>query len=192
MSGRWRLARRLAMAPVWLLLTAVLLGSVGVAVIQRTGAAQLLTVVSGSMQPALPLGSLVLVVPRDADAVRVGDVITFSPPADDTRTVTHRVVDVQRTGEGVQVHTRGDANPVADPWTLHFPTGRTWVVVAEAPWAGRPWLWLAQPLHRRLVLVPAALLVTLMWLTTIWRRDATPPDGRAAPTSRPALPAPRA
>jgi signal peptidase len=173
MSPRWRLARRLAMAPIWFLVTAVLLGSVGVAVTQRTGAAQLLTVVSGSMQPTLPLGALVLVVPRDADAVQVGDVITFSPPGDNARTVTHRVVDVQGRGDAVQVHTRGDANPVADPWTLHFPTGRTWVVVADAPWLGRPWLWLAHPLHRQLVLVPAALLVTLMWLTTIWRREAT-------------------
>src|SRR5919202_3542013 len=172
MSARSRRTRRLAMAPVWFLLTAVLLGSVGIAVIQRSGAAQLLTVVSGSMQPALPLGSLVVVVPRDADAVRIGDVITFSPPGDDTRTVTHRVVDVEDIGDGVRVHTRGDANPVADPWTLQFPTGRTWVVVADAPWVGRPWLWLAQPLHRRLVLGPAALLITLMWLTTIWRRDA--------------------
>src|SRR5919199_5690262 len=172
MSARARLVRQLVMAPVWVLVTMVLLGSFGVAVIQRTGAAQLLTVVSGSMQPTLPLGSLVLVVPRDADAVRIGDVITFSPPGDDTRTVTHRVVDVRGTGDDVVVHTRGDANPVADPWTLHFPTGRTWVVVADAPWVGRPWLWLAQPMHRQPVLVPAALLVTLMWLTTLSRRDA--------------------
>ena len=172
MRARSRRTRRLAMAPVWFLLTAMLLGSVGVAIIQRSGAAQLLTVVSGSMQPALPLGSLVVVVPRDADAVRIGDVITFSPPGDDMRTVTHRVVDVQGTGGDVSVRTRGDANQVPDPWTLHFPTGRAWVVVADAPWVGRPWLWLAQPMHRELVLVPAALLVTLMWLTTIWRRDA--------------------
>ena len=172
MSARARLVRQLVMAPVWVLVTMVLLGSLGVAVIQRTGTAQLLTVVSGSMQPTLSLGSLVLVVPRDADAVRVGDVITFSPPGDNTRTVTHRIVDVQGRGDELVVHTRGDANPVADPWTLTFPTRRTWVVVADAPWVGRPWLWLAQPAHRQLVLVPAALLVTLMWLTTIWRRDA--------------------
>ena len=171
MSPRRRTARRLAMAPIWVLVTVLLLGSLGVAVVQRTGAAQLLTVVSGSMRPTLPLGSLVVVVPRDAAAVRVGDVITFSPPGEN-RTVTHRVVDVQGSGTELRVHTRGDANPVADPWTLTFPTRRTWVVVADAPWVGRPWLWLAQPAHRQLVLVPAALLVTLMWLTTIWRRDA--------------------
>src|SRR5919199_1569638 len=122
------------MAPVWFLLTAVLLGSVGVAIIQRSGAAQLLTVASGSLQPALPLGSLVVVVPRDAATVRTGDVITFSPPGDPGRTVTHRVVDVRGAGPDLQVHTRGDANPVADPWTLQFPTARAWVVVADAPW----------------------------------------------------------
>src|ERR671938_1127981 len=97
MSGRSG-ARRLVMAPMWVLVTAVLLGSLGLAVIQRSGAAQLLTVVSGSMQPTLPLGSLVVVVPRDAADVRIGDVITFNPPGDDTRTVTHRIVDVEGTG----------------------------------------------------------------------------------------------
>jgi signal peptidase I len=172
---RRRLARPLAIAPVWALVTAVLLGSLGIAITQRSGVAQLLTVLSGSMQPTLPLGSLVVVVPRDADAVRVGYVITFSPPGESTRTVTHRVVDVQGSGRELRVHTRGDANPVADPWTLNFPTGRTWVVVADAPWLGRPWLWLAQPLHRELVLVPATVLVTLMWLTTVWRRDVANP-----------------
>ena len=73
MSARSRRTGGLAMAPVWFLLTAVLLGSVGIAITQRSGAAQLLTVASGSMQPALPLGSLVVVVPRDAAAVRVND-----------------------------------------------------------------------------------------------------------------------
>ena len=171
MSRRLRLARRLAMVPVWFLATGGLLGAIGVAVVQRTGSAQLLTVVSGSMEPHLPLGSLVVVVPRDANTVRTGDVITFNPPDDPSRTVTHRVVDV-RVGTEPQVRTRGDANPVADPWTLQFPDHRAWVVVADAPALGRPWLWLAQPAHRLLVLVPAVALITLMWLTVIWRRPS--------------------
>jgi signal peptidase len=180
MSRRLRRARRLAMVPVWILATGVLLGAAGLAVAQRSGSAQLLTVVSGSMQPGLPLGSLVVVVPRDAGTIRTGDVITFNPPGDPTRTVTHRVVDVRpgtRGGADPLVRTRGDANPVADAWTLQFPDHRAWVVVARAPWLGRPWLWLAHPDHRRLVLVPAVALIALMWLSVIWGRD-TRPDHR--------------
>ena len=175
MSRRLRPARRLAMVPVWFLATGMLLGAAGIAVAQRSGSAQLLTVVSGSMRPGLPLGSLVVVVPRDAAELRTGDVITFNPPGDSSRTVTHRVVDVRGTGPGLQVRTRGDANPVADPWTLQFPDQRAWVVVARAPALGRPWLWLAHPDHRRLVLVPAVALVALMWLTVIWRREDRQP-----------------
>jgi hypothetical protein len=119
-----------------------------------------------------------VVVPRDAGAVRTGDVITFSPPGDPGRTVTHRVVDVRGQAAGVAVRTRGDANPVADPWTLQFPARQAWVVVADAPWLGRPWLWLARPAHRSAVLVPAVALVALMWLAAIWRRDA--PTGATA------------
>ena len=184
MSRSARRLRRLAMAPVWLLATAVLLGATGLALVQRTGTAQLLTVVSGSMQPALPLGSLVLVVPRDAGSLRTGDVITFTPPEGPARTITHRVVDVRGTGADLQVRTRGDANPVADPWTLQFPDSRAWVVVADAPWLGRPWLWLAHPEHRRLVLVPAVALVALMWLTVIWRGAADAPRTRRARPAR--------
>ena len=171
MSARRRLARGLLMAPLWGLVTVLLLGSVGVAVIQRTGAAQLLTVVSGSMQPTLPLGSLVVVLPRDADAVRVGDVDHLQSARrrhQDGDSPDRRRPGERRRAPGAHPRRR---QPGADPWTLQFPTGRTWVMVADAPWLGRPWLWLAQPMHRRLVLGPAALLVTLMWLTTIWRRE---------------------
>jgi signal peptidase len=38
------------------------------------------TVLSGSMEPAIPTGSMVITGPVAASDIRVGDVIAFSPP----------------------------------------------------------------------------------------------------------------
>ncbi|NYE50403.1 signal peptidase [Spinactinospora alkalitolerans] len=92
-------------------------------VLPRVTGAQALIVLSGSMEPSIPVGSVVIARPVDPAAVEVGDVITFEhgdPAQTDsfdpelTPLVTHRVVEVEETGEGSLLHTRGDANDVPD------------------------------------------------------------------------------
>ena len=69
-------------------------------------------VMGGSMAPAIPMGSLIVIQPISPDRIGVGDVITFSLP---DRLITHRVVAVSRDESGSQIMTKGDANDVADP-----------------------------------------------------------------------------
>lgn len=71
------------------------------------------TVQTGSMEPEISPGDVVLVQP--GTAVQVGDVVAFPDPLQPGRDVLHRVVDVDNTGLLV---TRGDANDIADPWTI--------------------------------------------------------------------------
>jgi len=66
----------------------------------------------GSMQPAIPIGSVVVIEDVDPTAVGVGDVITFRAPSGTV--VTHRVVGVNDVAER-SFETRGDANPAIDP-----------------------------------------------------------------------------
>lgn len=67
---------------------------------------QSLVVLSGSMEPAIKAGSVVLV--RSLADYQVGDIITFN----ESRTlVTHRIVTVS---EGEKIITRGDANRSSD------------------------------------------------------------------------------
>ncbi|MDO4990557.1 MAG: signal peptidase I, partial [Eubacteriales bacterium] len=66
-------------------------------------------VISGSMEPALPEGSLVLVRPVESEDVEIGDIIAFDSNGS---VVTHRVV-ANRTFEGKFV-TKGDANEEED------------------------------------------------------------------------------
>jgi signal peptidase len=69
-------------------------------------------VMGGSMAPAIPLGSLIVIEPTAPAAVNVGDVITFMLP---DRLITHRVVAIDRDDMGIRLETKGDANDVPDP-----------------------------------------------------------------------------
>lgn len=71
------------------------------------------TVQTGSMEPEISPGDVVLV--QSGAPVQVGDVVAFPDPLQPGRDVLHRVVGVDN--EGLLV-TRGDANDTADPWTV--------------------------------------------------------------------------
>lgn len=69
-------------------------------------------VMGGSMAPAVPMGSLILIEPTAPAAVGVGDVITFMLQ---DRLITHRVVAIDHDDLGIRLMTKGDANDVPDP-----------------------------------------------------------------------------
>ena len=69
-------------------------------------------VVTASMEPELPVGSLIITKEKDPASIQAGEVITFRSTADPEATVTHRVVE-NRQAEG-QLITRGDANDMRD------------------------------------------------------------------------------
>lgn len=74
---------------------------------------QLLTVHSGSMEPEIKTGSVILVEEvEDPTVLQVGDVITFYQSID--RLVTHRIVEVVQSGEEILYRTKGDRNPDPD------------------------------------------------------------------------------
>lgn len=96
-------------------LVLVVVLALAVAIIPAIGGATPLTVLSGSMEPALPVGSTVVVRPRPVAEIAVGDVITFTDrdtESDETRIVTHRVIGIE---PGPAFVTMGDANNAPDP-----------------------------------------------------------------------------
>ena len=119
-----RLARLLSLASR--LLDAVLLAGVGlvlacVALIALGPLAghPVLVIRGGSMQPAIPLGALVVLdqgVPAD---LRTGDIVSFH--ATNGTTVTHRVTGLASLGSTPYFGTKGDANAEPDP--VMTPTG---------------------------------------------------------------------
>jgi signal peptidase len=73
------------------------------------------TVLTGSMSPSMPPGTLVVSKVVDAADIQIGDVVTYQLSSNEPEVVTHRVVGVGSTSEGErQFVTRGDANNVDD------------------------------------------------------------------------------
>lgn len=79
------------------------------AVLPRALGYQVYNVVSGSMQPKIPIGSLILVKPVGPETIKEGDVIAFQS---EESVITHRVV-TNKVVEG-KFTTKGDANAGED------------------------------------------------------------------------------
>ncbi|MEX0151427.1 signal peptidase I [Microbacterium sp. LMI1-1-1.1] len=95
------------------------------------------TVLTGSMRPGMPPGSLVAVRETPVDDIRIGDVITFQLRSGEPTVVTHRVVGTtSSTGGDRLLLTRGDANDVDDP-PVQAEQIRG-IVVYAVPWLGYP------------------------------------------------------
>jgi len=117
-SGKPHPVRRLATWLAGVALLAIVAAALAVAVIPAIAGATPLTVLTGSMEPTLPVGSTVVVRPQSPTTIRVGDIITFTdrePGTGATRTVTHRVVEVL---PGPTFRTQGDANNGPDVRTV--------------------------------------------------------------------------
>lgn len=76
------------------------------------------TVISGSMEPAIPVGSLVIVGEQAADTIEPDQVIAFYSDIDTGSIITHRVV-TNRTVSGEFV-TKGDANDQEDVMPVNY------------------------------------------------------------------------
>lgn len=72
---------------------------------------RLFTVVSGSMSPAMPTGSYILVTNGQYELLKPGDIATFRK---DDIIITHRVMDLGYDGSFYYI-TKGDANKLPDP-----------------------------------------------------------------------------
>ncbi|WP_302935969.1 signal peptidase I [uncultured Senegalimassilia sp.] len=81
----------------------------------------ILRTLTGSMEPAIPVHSLVVVVQQtDPAELQVGDTITFEATegALDGALNTHRIVQIDEGPAGPVFHTKGDANAVEDAQTV--------------------------------------------------------------------------
>jgi signal peptidase len=126
-----------------------------------------LTVMSGSMSPAIETGDVVVsrsVSPLD---LRLGDVVTFRDPHDSKRLITHRVRGIRISGGEARFVTKGDANNSAESWVVPSD-GKVGLVAFRLPKLGYLFSWLGNPLARLALVVVPALLLGAFELRRIW------------------------
>lgn len=133
------------------------------------------TVMSGSMEPEIHVGDVVIDKRISPLAARPGDVVTFSDPSGRKRLITHRVRSIRVQDGTVQVVTKGDANNTVERWTVPA-NGHIGRVELRVWKLGYPLVYA----HSRygligLVALPA-LLLCLFELRKIW---SSPPREKA-------------
>ncbi len=128
-----------------------------VSIFPITGNIKVLTVLSGSMEPAVHIGSIIVVKP--VSNYGVGDIITFGPNTKNQIPTTHRIAEI-RVQEGQTIYkTRGDANNAED---MKEVSGKDIIgkVYLSAPLAGYAVDFVRKPLGLVLIVIlPATLII---------------------------------
>ncbi len=123
-SGDLRLQRKIsALVTVLLVLAVTLCLYATIQVLSRgyanIGGFMMFRVVTGSMEPEIPVGALLLTKETEIETVKVNDIVCFRTQVSEIwgKIVTHRVVDIINPESGkILLETKGDANPVADSY----------------------------------------------------------------------------
>ena len=135
-------------------------------------------VLTSSMEPSIPVGSVVVDEPIKPAEARPGQVITFPDPGNNSRLFTHRVQRVSFRAGRVYMVTRGDANDAVERWNVpaREEIGR---VVYMAPKLGYLRQWAAGR-GGQLAALTAVVLWGLSALRDIWRDEEEPAEEAAA------------
>jgi signal peptidase len=94
----------------WLIFAVLIIiaGTIAMSDLKIPGNYKIFAVESGSMEPAIKTGAVVIIKP--SDNYQKGDVITVQDPANPKNTLTHRIFEVKENNGSVSYITKGDAN----------------------------------------------------------------------------------
>lgn len=136
------------------------------------------TVVSGSMEPALDRGDVVVAARIPAREARIGEVVTFPDPRSPDQLMTHRVRGVRVVGGRAIMVTRGDANAESERWTAP-QDGEIGKVLYRLPKLGYLVFATGIPIVRLLLVTIPALALGGWLLLRIWGPTVEVPKARA-------------
>ncbi|MGA5701104.1 signal peptidase I [Peterkaempfera bronchialis] len=183
-AGRARVLRTAGHALLLLAATAAGALALALTLLPLAVHGSVLTVLTGSMAPTIPPGSVVVDRPVPPELIRTGDIVTFRAgrsPGGGEQLVTHRVVAVHSSRVGLSFTTKGDANRVDDPGRRDASDvrGRVWF---HLPQVG---LWRQRLLSRAGALVVGGLALgawgarTLAWALRPGEGADSDPDSDA-------------
>src|SRR5438552_926834 len=136
---------------------------------------QTYVVLSGSMEPTIHTGSVIVATAADPAALQVGDIVTFVRPGDEEN-VTHRIIEIKGSPQGRSFVTKGDASGAPDVTEIRFDrlAGKVQLTI---PYLGYFFKFIGSQQMRFLFIVVPGILLLATWLWEIWRPQ---------PKSRPA------
>lgn len=153
--------RRIAMIALWAL------AAVGVAcgIVwggTAAGVIKPLIVISGSMEPGIMTGDLLIATKASAADLGVGDVVSL-PSELTSHLVTHRIVAIEAAGDGFVATMKGDNNEFEDALDYHI-AGDVWKPMMQVPGAGAVISRVTSPAVAIPLMIGLVALLGLTWL----------------------------
>ena len=131
---------------------------------------QRFVITGGSMTGTIPKGAVIYSKVVPAAQLKVGDIITFTPPGY-PEAVTHRIIAMEPGPDGkTAIRTKGDFNQYPDPWnpvSLNEPQQARYVF--QVPLLGYALAALTLRTVRIAVVGIPAVLIALSILWSLWR-----------------------
>lgn len=128
-------------------------------------------VLSGSMEPEYPVGSLIYVKSVDYKTLQAGDDITYLVSEDTI--VTHRIIEVlvdEEDPDTIRYFTQGIANDVPDAVSVHYKNiiGKS---VFSIPYLGYVSNYIQNPPGMYVAIAAGAILILLVFLPDLFEDD---------------------
>lgn len=145
-------------------------------VIPKASGSTPLTVLTQSMEPTLPPGTLLVVKPTPLEDIRIGDVVTYQIVSGQPAVISHRVVAVESSSDGARTFVlKGDNNaePDSSPVTAAQVRGVVWYSIPEVGYVNqlvngsRGWL---IPVVAGILLAYSAAMITIGVTSSVRRR----------------------
>lgn len=146
------------------------------------------TVLTSSMEPHLPPGTLLVVKPTPVDGIHIGSVVTYQVESGKPEVITHRVVEIRSESNGSRTFIlKGDNNDLADPkpvipeqirGTLWYSVPLVGYLATALNSQSRTWL---VPVAGAALLAYAAVMVVSTVVARSRKRDGRVSGRRAAP-----------
>lgn len=131
-------------------------------IIIKVSGTQLYTVLSGSMEPNYPTGSLIAVKEIEPTELDEGDVITYRLSG--STIATHRIIEVLSEDSGLKFRTKGDANedPDASPVPAENVIGTPFLTIPEGGYIAN---YAQSPEGKKKIITVFAVLMAYVFLT---------------------------
>ena len=180
---RSRAVARISTSARWVAFAAVVAAAL-VLIGARAFGYERYVITGGSMTGTINRGALVFDRRVPTESLRIGDVITYSPPASSgvAGLVTHRIVRIGHDARGTRVfRTKGDANPQVDPWRFKLDAASQAKVSFQLPYAGYVLAAASLRSVRMLLIGLPALAVAIALLVGLWRETGDVAQREGAP-----------